>query len=434
MKLVILCFACSVVILAVICNSLFSILSSKDVVEVSQTKKLVLSNNETNSTRNGTDTNETNHTQNEINITAKNESMSSTNSREIPLECKPFVRKSFQLIDVGRFIRSYKTPSYDYLCGFMKPRYNCAGSPVKPSAFEWKLVLKSVSSNSSCDISTLVDSYEGPSGIANYLLSRSNIIKNSKSINKNESTRNQQKKIVKVLFIGNSYIRQIFEALACRWYNEITDTCFQNSGAVPSLAFLRSRGIDPFGNKTGEGTRYIDINEIGNFTHINLQKEQCHDFRQIFYRDNVTLPANISSIPSCNDNIAYIEFGASIRFYNLIRPDIYKPNAINYFMNQLSLKPESIDYIFFNNDHDKHLPKSFASKIRKLVWNARRDLSVLLQKLAIIQKKYTGKFYGADNPWITNPPDGHGCMPGVPDDEANLVLFSLLAQNRIMIQ
>ena len=32
--------------------------------------------------------------------------------------------------------------------------------------------------------------------------------------------------------------------------------------------------------------------------------------------------------------------------------------------------------------------------------------------------------FDADNPWITNPPDNHPCLPGVADDdEVHLSLF-----------
>ena len=42
------------------------------------------------------------------------------------------------------------------------------------------------------------------------------------------------------------------------------------------------------------------------------------------------------------------------------------------------------------------------------------------------QSSLDGYFFGASNPWITHPPDNHPCMPGIPDDEANILLYLLL--------
>lgn len=33
-----------------------------------------------------------------------------------------------------------------------------------------------------------------------------------------------------------------------------------------------------------------------------------------------------------------------------------------------------------------------------------------------VQERYIGQYFGANNHWITNPPDIHPCMPGIPDD------------------
>ena len=47
------------------------------------------------------------------------------------------------------------------------------------------------------------------------------------------------------------------------------------------------------------------------------------------------------------------------------------------------------------------------------------------KNLKNIQKRDTGQYFGANNPWITDVPDGHPCLPGIPDDEVNLLLMIL---------
>ena len=48
-----------------------------------------------------------------------------------------------------------------------------------------------------------------------------------------------------------------------------------------------------------------------------------------------------------------------------------------------------------------------------------------------IQKRDIGRWFGADNPWITNVPDNHACMPGPPDDEINLIMFLIFSKAHI---
>jgi hypothetical protein len=50
----------------------------------------------------------------------------------------------------------------------------------------------------------------------------------------------------------------------------------------------------------------------------------------------------------------------------------------------------------------------------------------IFPSLRRIQEASIGYYYGADNPWITNPPDNHPCLPGIPDDAANILIFLLL--------
>ena len=71
----------------------------------------------------------------------------------------------------------------------------------------------------------------------------------------------------------------------------------------------------------------------------------------------------------------------------------------------------------------------------KLIHVQKRD-KVLKRKQKLTKKKkyfggtksssYSYSYFGADNPAMNTVPDLHGCMPGMPDDEVNIILYMLL--------
>jgi hypothetical protein len=136
-----------------------------------------------------------------------------------------------------------------------------------------------------------------------------------------------------------------------------------------------------------------------------------------FYTPNVTVPSNIQG---CNDNLAMVEFGHSFRFNYIFRADMYENMTDAYTFVDMDV--DSLD-VFLWNDGAKII-KERSKQTKHTVWT--ENLSSLLGKLKIIQKKDSGVYFGADNPWITRPPDIHPCMPGIPDDEVDLLLFMLM--------
>jgi hypothetical protein len=87
-----------------------------------------------------------------------------------------------------------------------------------------------------------------------------------------------------------------------------------------------------------------------------------------------------------------------------------------------------VDILVYNSDQ-RQLP--FVSQIK-----ASRVINVQTWKPALeeMQIRDLGRYFGADNPWITNPPDGHPCMPGMPDDEVHLLLYSLLTGYNVVLR
>lgn len=64
--------------------------------------------------------------------------------------------------------------------------------------------------------------------------------------------------------------------------------------------------------------------------------------------------------------------------------------------------------------------------MRNLTADTVSSLNNLLPLLKRAEKRIIGQYFGADNPWIVHPPGNHPCMPGIPDDEANILLYLLL--------
>jgi hypothetical protein len=176
----------------------------------------------------------------------------------------------------GQYISSDNPPRYDHAsCFVMKARYNCASAynatSTEEVATDYKLVWNYANHTKDCDVRRVVDTVAGPQGFAR-LLGRTN------------DTRPFQ-----VLLQGNSYLRQVFEALVCGFQSQITDLKLKIG--VPS-----ARG------------EMIDL--------PRAREGGCHGVKKTsiasFYRRNVTVP---STTPGCNDNLGMVEFGNVIRFY-----------------------------------------------------------------------------------------------------------------------
>jgi hypothetical protein len=120
----------------------------------------------------------------------------------------------------------------------MKARYNRASvfndTSTEKVATDYKLVWKHTNHTKDCDVRRVVDTVGGPQGLAR-LLGRAN------------HTRPFQ-----VLLQGNSFLRQMFEALVCGFQSQITDLKLRVGCPSVSRASIEAR----------EG-RLADIDELG---------------------------------------------------------------------------------------------------------------------------------------------------------------------------
>lgn len=89
----------------------------------------------------------------------------------------------------------------------------------------------------------------------------------------------------------------------------------------------------------------------------------------------------------------------------------------------MGLHPGDIDRFVFNAGEDISIAKQKEIRVslRPGVYESHlkwQDMTVWRR----LQEMYLGQWSGCDNPGIDHVPDGHPCMPGVPDDEVNLLL------------
>jgi hypothetical protein len=160
------------------------------------------------------------------------------------------------------------------------------------------------------------------------------------------------------------------------------------------------------------------IDEIGEIIGLEQAKQGgCHATISVtqFYRPNVSLPPTISD---CNDNIGMVEFGGAIRFYYLFHSPLYENKALVHIYRNIFGIPRNseLDVFVWNTDGRK---KPVERPNRKINFE-------MLGALKGIQQRDLGLYFGENNPWVYDPPGYHPCMPGVPDDEVNLLLFWLL--------
>jgi hypothetical protein len=91
--------------------------------------------------------------------------------------------------------------------------------------------------------------------------------------------------------------------------------------------------------------------------------------------------------------------------------------TLHHICDQLGIPDHSVDVLVFN---------MLAESKTSLAYKQKVDNSPLLRTLSsLLQRWDIGPYCRTNNLWITHPPDKHPCMPGIPDDEVN-VLFYLL--------
>lgn len=308
----------------------------------------------------------------------------------LPESCRPYVKGHTLDLTHGRYIHvpNRKAPYDHNSCFLMKPRYNCAtANTAAPKAYEYKFILQSDPTNASsiCDIQAVVEGLGGPAAFSNK----------------------------QVAIFGNSFLRQTFEALACKYQGLLTAAKVTANPPSVSLGALKKRKGKPY-----------TIEEYGTIVNVPVDQRPiplCAGSSSAYspyFEDGVNLTTPHLTT-ACSDELAMLEFGSSLKVFYNFRPDTLQDNLSSY-QKMIGLNISQMDYIAFNKGEDKHIQRNSPTKLA--MYNYERILPTLQR----IQRSDLKMWFGATNPWIKSPPDMHPCLPGVPDDEASLLLFAVL--------
>ena len=224
---------------------------------------------------------------------------------------------------------------------------------------------------------------------------------------------------VNVMLAGNSYLRQIFEALVCGFHMDISKHLVQHDSKYGvSLAAIAKR----------QGKK-IELTEVGELA----SSCQCQNGdRTKFYEKGVQLPhaCGSSNTSQQDDNLAIVEFGEWIRFYYIFHPNAFENLSEIYHVKfQLDLK--SIDFLVFNAGQDKVYERYYGDMVKVFTDNGIWERRIIWPYCRFIESQLrdVGRWFGA---FIDDPPDRHACMPGAPGDEVNLLLFLLMSGSTVL--
>lgn len=350
----------------------------------------------------------------------------------IPDECTAYIETEYNKtvlnLYYGRYIYSKdRNLPYNVPCYIMKHRYNCVSpnSTTKEMlSHQWHFVLQSNLSDSRtlCDITSIVDRMGGPAALPR-----------DRSIG----------------LLGNSYLRQLFESLGCKYKEQLSKLLLHQNGPPQDRDSMILRKNRPYKLEEYGSVFSLDTRDKNKVCFAGLEREEL----QLFY--SVQLPEEMDLVQNCTDNIALAEYNKQIGlsrggaadaaaypesstanvatkrshtnalsvFYNFRPHYLNQPNNIYEVLLGEDVM-QTLDTIFWN-DEMKWKLKNIVHVPDTTRWV---DLSMLVVVLQKIQRRDAGAFFRENNPWITANPSGvyHPCMPGIPDDESAILLFLLI--------
>lgn len=301
-------------------------------------------------------------------------------------------RNSLNLTKLSYVLRrsSIIQPPYDHFCPFMKAIFNCAKNSTwsGESAYHWGLAM--TTNTGIIFLREIINSFGGIKSIYSSLGRQYGL---------------ESRPTASVLLVGNSYLRQIWESIACKFRHLSDSGLVLLNGPLLSLSNIEALGS-------------VDSTDF-NMINTSLVRG-CHgqSFKRGFYREGVAPPPQTAS---CSDDIAMIEV-ESVKYYFIFRPYVYK-NITGTMESLLGLKIDDIDLAFVNDITEQNERAIYSLLRTREIPVSIIDLSDLLPFLQSLQLRDIGKWFGADNPLIVHPPDDHPCMPGVPEDEVDILML-----------
>ena len=234
-----------------------------------------------------------------------------------------------------------------------------------------------------------------------------------------ENFRNPHKTTVEVVLMGSSHFRQIWESLVCSYRDQMSDFWIQNNIRTLTIDLdsilngtchtrLPANPTTRSSIGTGRSSHKTTCSATTTWPGQNsrMEREARFDFPQFFDRGHT----KTSRYPS--KSWAFLSSRTKSTPWTL---SFGSPRTAARDTGSTA-EMRTLDCCTKISLTCGLPPGSPGTTCKTSTENARpaRDL---------------GRWFGADNPWITWPPDrNHGCMPGMPDDdEVNILLWYMLS-------
>ena len=207
-------------------------------------------------------------------------------------------------IGTGGWVRAKARGAYDASCWLMKPRYNCQGDsrPEQAANYRWLLDRRN---EASVPATAFDGTLEGATRVASFL--------------RRGHCGSDRQRPTTLLLLGNSFLRQIFESLACRWSTNITAGVI-STGAPREMEMVwaqlsklgRHGSLSPH-NRNLTRLPVSIANGGAQVTYVPGCHGKRDELAQYYSAPPGVLPRRAAVPPQelddCNDDAAVLEFG-----------------------------------------------------------------------------------------------------------------------------
>eukprot|EP00041_Stephanoeca_diplocostata_P009581 m.148197 g.148197 ORF g.148197 m.148197 type:complete len:370 (-) comp17799_c0_seq1:739-1848(-) len=334
----------------------------------------------------------------------------------------------------GGWIYRHDRRDYDLnSCWLMKPRYNCMGDTRRPLAAEWWYVPDLTAPENTwrdlliANTDTDVNDHAEHTGLRGAIRACERY---QQQESKPAKAPINGKRMINLLFAGDSHLRQMFEAMACRWRDFVT------GGTLVTGPLDRPAMSNRVLGKRGKMKRFLNrsdtilspIEQIQRPDNApNAMNPPCHYSldSSSYYKGGQFPPKQEPAEEMCTDDLARIEYLDTLRIYYIFRSYAYEGELETVLRDYLGVDPQDIDIVVHNEN--QNLDIKWSSTNRSPHFLDFSDVRGILQKQL---QRDAGTAYGATNAKMED--DGHPCLPGIPDDEIDVLFVALLTESEII--
>lgn len=321
-------------------------------------------------------------------------------------------------------------------CWLMKPRYNCMGDVRRPLPSEWWHVPDTSEPDNTwrkllVAHNTAADDIAERSGLRGAIRACERYCQcqqNDGHVTK-ANVPGPGKRMINLLLAGDSHLRQAYEAMACRWRDFVTGGSLI-TGPLDRPAMsnrVLGKRWQPKRTLNRSDTILTPIEKIKRPSYTqNPMNPPCHYNLESasYYKGGRFPPMQEPAEEICMDDLATIEFLNTLRITYVFRSYAYEGDLEAIFREYLDIDPQHIDIVVHNADQNLDIKWSSTEKKPHFL-----DFSKVHGVLEYQMTRDASSKYGATNAKYQD--DLHSCLPGIPDDEVDILFVALLTESAI---